>query len=179
MDAQNAPIRRRQASVESTQFPLGQKDPIDMGEALPGAKAPEVPAIEAIHAEALVDGRAEALAFNEEPVEVMVYPSSEENAPLTVPCWVNGRGAEVFQNGRWNVLGFLPVGLRVITRRKYAEVLLRAKKDKISTDHQGTEVERPQNKVHRVSSAVANIQVITDKNPKGVEWVRRCMAQPG
>lgn len=179
MDAQNAPIRRRREGVSSDQFDLGQKSPIDMGEAVPGAGRPEVPAIEAIHAEALIDGRAEALAFNEEPVEVMVYPSSEENAPLTVPCWVNGRGAEVYQNGRWNVLGFLPVGVRLITRRKYAEVLLRAKKDKISTDHQGTEVERPQNKVHRVSSAVANIQVIRDNNPKSVEWVRRCMAQPG
>ena len=179
MDAQNAPIRRRRAGVESAEFPMGQKDDIDLGEATPGAARPEVPAIEAIHAEALIDGRAEQLAFNEEPVEVMVYPSSEENAPLTVPCWVNGRGAEVFQNGRWNVLGFLPVGVNVITRRKYAEVLLRAKKDKISTDHQGTEVERPQNKVRRVSSAVANIQVITDRNPRGIEWVRRCMAQPG
>src|SRR5574343_968834 len=98
MDAQNAPIRRRREGVSSDQFEMGQKPPIDMGEALPGAKPPEVPAIEAIHAETLVDGRVEALAFNEEPVEVMVYPSSEENAPLTVPCWVNGRGAEIFQN---------------------------------------------------------------------------------
>lgn len=179
MDANNAPIRRRREGVESAQFDMGQKPPIDMGEAVPGAARPEVPAIEAVHAEALVDGRAEQLAFNEEPVEVMIYPSSEENAPLTVPCWVNGRGAEVFLNGKWQSLGHLPVGVRLITRRKYAEVLLRAKKDKISTDHQGTEVERPQNKVHRISSAVANIQIVNDRNPKGIEWVRRCMAQPG
>ena len=179
MDAQNAPIRRRQGGVDSTQFEMGQKPAIDMGEAVPGAKAPVVPAIEAIHADVLIDGRAEALAFNEEPVEVMVYPSSEENAPQSIPCWVNGRGAEVFKAGRWHTLGHLPVGVRLITRRKYAEVLLRSKKDKISTDHQGTEVERPQNKVHRISSAVANIQIVSDNNPKGIEWVRRCMAQAG
>ena len=179
MDAQNAPIRRRREGVDSTQFEMGQKPPIDLGEAVPGAKPPEVPAIEAIHADALVDGRAEALAFNEEPVEVMIYPSSEENAPLTVPCWVNGRGAEVFLNGKWTVMGHLPVGVKLITRRKYAEVLLRAKRDKISTEHQGTEVERPTNRVSRISSAVANIQIVNDRNPKGIEWVRRCMAQPG
>ena len=187
MDANNAPIRRRREGVESAKFEMGQKPPIDMGEAVPGAARPEVPAIEAVHAEALIDGRAEQLAFGkmterdvvDEVVNMEVYPSSEENAPLTVPCWVNGRGAEVFLNGKWQSLGHLPVGVRLITRRKYAEVLLRAKKDKITTDHQGTEVERPQNKVHRISSAVANIQIVNDRNPKGIEWVRRCMAQPG
>lgn len=174
MDAQNAPIRRRMPGTSSESFPMGQKEDID----LPDGKTPEVPPIDAIHADALVDGRAEALAFNEEPVEIMIYPSSEENAPLTVPCWVNGRGAEVLMGSRWVPMGHLPVGQQLVTRRKYAEVLLRAKRDKVSTDHQGTEVERPQNKVHRISSAVANIQIVRDNNPKGIEWVRRCMAQP-
>ncbi len=178
MDAQNAPIRRRRQGVDSTNFDMGQKDDINLGDAAPGAEPPKVPPIEAIHAETLVDGRLEALAFNEEPVEIMIYPSSEENAPLSVPVWVNGRGAEVLMQNKWYPMGHLPVGQRLVTRRKYAEVLLRAKRDKVSTEHQGTEVERPQNRVSRVSSAVANISVLRDDNPKGIEWMRRCMAQP-
>lgn len=175
MDAINAPVRRRRQETSSANFEMGQKPDIDMD----AETAPEVPDIEAIHAETLVNGHAETLKFNEEPVEVVIYPSQEENAPRTVDCWVNGRGAEVFMNGKWVVLGCLPVGVNVITRRKYAEVLLRAKRDRVTTEHQGTEVERPHNTVRRISSAVANIQIVSDRNPKGIEWVRRCMAQPG
>ena len=80
MDAANVPTRRRASGVESTNFDMGQKPSIDLSL----DKAPEVPAIEAIHADALVDGKAEALAFNEEPVEIMIYPSAETNAPLVV-----------------------------------------------------------------------------------------------
>ena len=175
MDAMNAPIRRKKSGVNSTDFEMGQKPNIE----LTLDKTPEVPQIEAIHASTLVDGKVEALAFNEEPIEVLIYPSSEENAPLVVDCWVNGRGAEVFTNGAWHSMGCLPVGIRVITRRKYAEVLLRAKRDKIQTHHEDSTVERPKNTVTRVSSSVANIQVVHDNNPKGIEWVRRMMAQPG
>lgn len=175
MDAANVPTRRRASGVESTNFDMGQKPSIDLSL----DKTPEVPAIEAIHADALVDGKAEALAFNEEPVEIMIYPSAETNAPLVVDCWVNGRGAEIFTNGKWVQAGCLPVGMNVITRRKYAEVLMRAKRDTISTQHEDAVVERPKNVVNRSSSAVANLQIVRDNNPKGIEWVRRLMAQPG
>ena len=174
MDAINAPIRRRKYA-ESTNFDMGQKPDIDMGL----DKEPKVPPIESIHAEALNDGNLEALKFNEEPVEVMVYPSSEENAPKAIECWVNGKGAELFNDGKWHTIGAIPVGFNVITRRKYAEVLLKARRDKITTSHDGTEVERPNNRVIRGSSAVANIQIVTDNNPRGMEWLRRCMAQAG
>lgn len=69
--------------------------------------------------------------------------------------------------------------MNVITRRKYAEVLMRAKRDTISTQHEDAVVERPKNVVNRSSSAVANLQIVRDNNPKGIEWVRRLMAQPG
>ena len=107
----------------------------------------------------------------------MIYPSSEENAPKAIECWVNGKGAELYNDGKWHTIGAIPVGFNVITRRKYAEVLLRARRDKVMTMHDGTEVERPQNRVSRSSSAVANIQIVTDNNPRGIEWLRRCMAQ--
>lgn len=174
MEASNVPVRRARKEIGNNDFEMGQKPDIEMGD-----EKPVVPAIEAIHADTLVNGRLEQLAFNEEPIEVMIYPSSEENAPNVVDCWVNGKGAEVFQGGKWHVLGCLPVGVRVITRRKYAEVLLRAKRDKIQTHHEGSEVERPNNRVSRTSSAVANIQIVHDNNPKGVEWVRRLLGQPG
>lgn len=175
MDAQNVPVRRQRKETVSGDFPMGQKPDID----LPEDRRPEVPDVEAVHAEALLNGQPAKLAFNEEAIEIIIYPSQEANAPTSVPCWVNGRGAEVFINGGWHALGYLPVGKRLITRRKFAEVLLSAKRDMIKTVHEGSEVERPNNRISRISSAVANIVVTHDANPKGVEWIRRLMGQPG
>ena len=72
------------------------------------------------------------LAFMEEPVTIRLEPSAEKNAPAWFPASVNGEGAEVLQpDGRWLHMaeGYLPVGRRVTTKRKYVEVLLRAKID--------------------------------------------------
>jgi hypothetical protein len=44
---------------------------------------------------------AEALAFMEEPVTIRLQPSADKNAAMAFPFWVNGKHAEVFQNGRW------------------------------------------------------------------------------
>lgn len=121
--------------------------------------------------------RAEALAFNEEPMMIRIEPSSEKNAPKCVDCWVNGKGAEVFdvQDNRWYAYGALPVGRVIITRRKYVEVLARSKKDDVSTEVIGPETEKPENKVHRHTSQRAVFTVIDDRNPKGAEWLSRLL----
>jgi hypothetical protein len=115
---------------------------------------------------------AERLAMGEEPVTIEITPSTEENAPTWYPAWVNGRGAEMLMNGKWRTVTFLPVGGPITTKRKYVEVLARAKTDNIKTKHDEANVAMPQNTVTRTTSAVANFVVLEDSNPRGVEWLR-------
>ena len=46
---------------------------------------------------------ADQLKMAEDPVTIIIHPSQEKNPPQVVDCWVNGRGAEVFVNGKWTV----------------------------------------------------------------------------
>lgn len=113
---------------------------------------------------------AERIEMGNDPVTIMINPSNEENAPQSYPVWVNGKGAEVFMNGQWLPVTYLPVGVELITKRKYVEVLARAKTDNIKTVHDSANVERPRNVVQRTTSAVANFTLLEDKNPKGPAW---------
>lgn len=171
MDAQNAPIRRPPKTLESADFQIGQKGPVD----LEGPREQIITALET----PFNDEMATQLAFNEEPIEILIHPSSEKDAPLVIDCWVNGKGAEVFMNGAWHALGWLPVNKRVITRRKYVELLLKCKVDTIHTDVEDATVENPSNRINRVTSSKCLLQILHDKNPKGGEWMRSVMASNG
>lgn len=114
----------------------------------------------------------DALAFAEDPVTVILNPSSQENAPTMFPVWVNGKGAEVFQNGRWDEIGYLPVGRPLTIKRKVLEVIIRAKIDRVTTVHEELDG-RPENiinRVNRATSAVHSFSIINDPNPKGAAW---------
>ncbi len=125
----------------------------------------------------LVALQAEALLFNEEPIAIRIEPSSEKNAPKCVDCWVNGKGAEIFdtRDNRWYSWGAMPVGKVIITRRKYVEVLARSKRDEVTTEIVGRDSDKPENVVHRSTSQRATFSVIEDRNPKGAEWLRRLL----
>jgi len=66
----------------------------------------------------LVDKKTEMLRFMEEPVEVVVHEASDENAYHIVDIYVNGQ-PEFFERG-----------VPKVTKRKYVEVLARAKEIK-------------------------------------------------
>ena len=113
----------------------------------------------------------ERLAMGEEPVTIVIEPSAEENAPHSYYCAVNGRGAECLgPDGRWRPIDWVPVGVQLIMKRKYVEVLVRAKKDKVTTDHGKVGEDNPHNKIVRLTSAVANVQIIKDDNPRGLAY---------
>jgi len=171
----NTPVRRAQKETLSADMPLGQKPDIVLPDVGPVNREQVITTLE----EPLVDDYAAALKFAEEPVTVMIHPKQEANAPIVVDCWVNGRGAEVLMNGQWVVFNCLPVGKPVVTKRKYVEALLRSKIDTINTIHEDATVERPDNRVSRITSSNAVMSIIGDNNPKGAEWIRRLMAQPG
>lgn len=115
---------------------------------------------------------ADALAFNEEPVTIRLEPSAEKNAPSAFPVWVNGKGCEVFENGRWNEITYIPVGRAFVVKRKYVEVIIRAKVDTVSTLVSEPESENPSNVIRRFSSAVHSFSILEDKNPKGAAWIQ-------
>lgn len=111
------------------------------------------------------------LAFMEEPVTIRLEPSAEKNAAGAFPLWVNGKPAEVYQNGRWDEIGYLPVGVVLVTKRKYLEVIIRAKVDTVHTQVQNMDSERPNNVVQRFTSPVHSFSIIEDRNPRGAGWV--------
>ena len=114
---------------------------------------------------------ADELAFNEEPVSIRLEPSQDRNAAQWYPVWVNGRGAEVLVNGRWAEFTYLPVGKVITVKRKYVEVIVRAKLDSVYTEVREPESERPDNAVKRFTSPVHSFSIIEDKNPLGVPWI--------
>ena len=111
------------------------------------------------------------LAFNEEPVTIRLEPSSDKNAAGAFPIWVNGKPAEVFQFGRWDEIGYLPVGRVLTVKRKVLEVIIRAKVDTVHTQIQEMDSERPNNVIQRFTSPVHSFSIIEDRNPRGAAWV--------
>lgn len=114
---------------------------------------------------------ADELKFMEEPVTIRLEPSAEKNAATAFPVWVNGKGAEVFQNGKWDEIGYLPVGRVLIVKRKVVEIIARAKVDTVHTKVEDEDGERPKNVINRYTSAVHSFSIIEDRNPMGVPWL--------
>jgi len=113
----------------------------------------------------------DALAFMEEPVTIRLEPSADRNAISRFAVWVNGQKAEIFQNGKWFAIGWLPVGQPIIIKRKYLEVIVRTKLDTVHTEVRNPDSEHPFNTEQRFTSAVHSFSIIEDKNPKGVAWL--------
>lgn len=113
------------------------------------------------------------LAFMDEPMEIRLEPSAEKNAPPSYPVWVNGVGAEcLMADGKWRSITYLPVGVQLITKRKYVAVLVTAKYDAVTTEHDEPGAhEYVQNRINRQTSASVAFSVIEDKNPKGGAWL--------
>lgn len=115
---------------------------------------------------------ADALAFMEEPVTIRIEPSMDQNAAQWLSVWVNGRGAEVLINGQWIEWKHLPVAEVLITKRKYIEVIVRAKVNSITTPdmNQAAHVAE-NNKLARFTTPVHSFSIIEDRNPKGPAWM--------
>jgi hypothetical protein len=160
--------------IHTGDMQIGQKDDLDLsldqqiihGEDLPNLSQ---------EAELMASHQA-ALAFMEEPVQIRIEENSRSDYPEThVPVQVNGEGAEVLQNGKWMRIGWLPIGIPLVTKRKFVEVLARSKSDAIRTVHDDATVERPRNLTQRRTSAQYPLSILQDNNPRGHEWLSRIM----
>lgn len=118
----------------------------------------------------------EALAFNEEPVTIMVNPSDNPEAALYIEAWVNGKGTERYLEGiGWAEVKFIPVGEEVIVKRKYLEVWLRSKTMGVHTPQEMADGNEPTNPLKRTFSRTHSISILEDRNPRGREWARQLM----
>lgn len=180
-DAKNRPVIRGHKETDSRDIPVQQqRAPINLD--LPREQE-EVEAIETVNADMLQEKEYLAeLAFNEEPITIIIQKGPEKMAPRIVDCWVNGRGAEHFRNGKWHVCGWLPVNVPVITRRKYVEVLARAKADSVETevvkhiDGGGSSNGREDNLAHRYTQTKFPFSVLNDPSgTKGMAWLTKIL----
>ena len=120
----------------------------------------------------------EALAFADEAIGIYILPSTEKYGAKTVPCWVGGKGIELWDQkvGRWYEAGEAPRGMQIITKRKYVEVLLKSKTDAKTTqviEHPGAD---PENILRTDTACNYPIQVWKDPNPKGREWFNQMVS---
>lgn len=179
-DAIATPTRRARREQDSNQFAIPQPEDIIM----PRDGRLERPE-NIVSSEGGIDkDYIDALVFAEEPVSLILQESGEENAPTVQECWVNGRGIEFLTDeGKWRINwpglneGFAPIGISFTTKRKYVEILLKKRSDKVRTVHDDASVAYPVNTVKRHTAHMAPLSIIEDKNPKGPEWLRRIMRE--
>jgi hypothetical protein len=124
---------------------------------------------------------AEELAFMEDPLTIRIEPAAEENAPIVVDCWVNGKGAEVMDTitGKFMELGCLPIGQPIITKRKYVEVLARSYTERVETSQGQDDGSRADIfKMRRNTSRKALFSVLNDPaGARGHAWLTTVLSQ--
>jgi hypothetical protein len=112
------------------------------------------------------------LAFMEDPITIRLEPSAERNAAKWLSIWCNGRGAEVLVNGQWLEFKHLPVSQVLTTKRKYVEIIIRAKVDTVTTPDMSESADRAEmNRLERFTTPIHSFSILEDRNPKGPAWM--------
>lgn len=145
---------------------------------MPGVQEPFTPPKQVILPidRPLTKDHLEALEFSEEPVIIRIEPPSGENPPKVQPCWVNGKGAEIFEGNRWTSYGFFPIGRVLCTKRKYVEALFNSKRVFIKTLVVDLPDGEKENRVTKIPTSSCTLSIIEDRSPKGSEWATRLIA---
>lgn len=118
------------------------------------------------------------LAFNEDPITIILNPSTHKNAASIFENWSNGRGAEMLINGQWLIIKDLPVGKPITVKRKIVEQIIRARVMGVQTVHEEPPVASPRNELVRTSSHVHSFSILKDASPKSQEWLEMAYARP-
>jgi hypothetical protein len=149
---------------------------------LPVAQPPVIESIEdrgeVVIADASPDQKyLDLLKFNEDAVTIRIERGTEEFAPSSVQVWVNGEGAEVMNTaGKWAKVGWLPIGIPVVTKRKFVEVLARSRTDRVRASEDNTRPNAGEDgwKLHRTSTQSHAFSVLHDPaGAKGTDWLSR------
>ncbi len=117
------------------------------------------------------------LAFMEEPITVVINGNStHDEATVTDFVAVNGKQAQILVNGQWANCPYLPKMREVIIRRKYVDVLLRQKSEKVKTNVLRLGDGDTINQLNRTMHLNSSVSLIKDDNPNGTEWFKRAVA---
>ena len=120
----------------------------------------------------------EELAFYEDPVTIIINPSTHKNAASIFENWCNGTRAEMLINGKWVPIGELPVGKPITIKRKVVEQIIRARVMNVQTIHEEPPTPSPRNEILRTASHVHSFSVLKDASPKSQEWLEMAYARP-
>lgn len=108
---------------------------------------------------------AELEKFMNEPLEVLVFEPYDKGQENVVQTSVNGKNQ------------FIIRGIPQTVKRKYVEVLARARKVNVSADGYKDPTGEAKNTVRITSGLQYPFQVVRDPNPKGPAWLRQILAE--
>ena len=118
------------------------------------------------------------LAFYEEPITIVINPSTHKNAASIFENWSNGIGAEMLINDKWLIIKDLPVGKPITIKRKIVEQIVRARVMGVQTIHEEPPVPSPRNEIIRTASHVHSFSILKDSSPKSEEWLTLAYSRP-
>lgn len=118
------------------------------------------------------------LAFYEDPITIIINPSTHKNAASIYENWNNGRGAEVLHNGKWLIIKDLPVNKPITVKRKIVEQMARARVMGVQTVHEEPPIPSPRNELIRTSSQVHSFSILKDESPRSTEWMTMIYERP-
>lgn len=161
-------FRKKKSELDIREIPINQQTPLKMPplhENVERASPIVVPEV------ALTKSDFDELAFNEEPVKILIHRGDNSKFRCTDYVAINGTAGEIlFKNG-WVPVGYFPRGVSFYTKRKYVGVLARAKQDNIRTDVIERDNEDPENYIEKTTISALSFSVMEDKNPRGSEWL--------
>lgn len=152
-------------TISSEELNIGQPKPLDIpmtGDVSAIAR----PDLEILTADAQSLGDyAAALAFFEEKLDVVVHESTDKNAEPIVDVYCNGTPQRFVRGQTQSV------------RRKYVEILARARQTSIDTkvSAQGADGEVV-NRITKHSAVRYPFSVVYDPNPRGHQWLKQTLA---
>ena len=157
--------------VHTEEIPIDQADDFEAG------KVYKLKGMD-YHDKALFKKQCDALAFNEEVVKVEISVGEGENPDPVVPHVAsNGIGAEVLMSDvKLAELGYLPRGVEFYTKRKYVEILARAKTETIRTRVTQKQFEDTVNGEKRTTAGYVQFTTIDDTDI-GRAWLKNLRMQ--
>lgn len=116
------------------------------------------------------------IQFMESPVTVIFQPSSQQFAPPFVDCFCQGKGIEVLMGDRWVEWKQVPVGESVTVKRKYLDIIGRAKETILKTKVVTEANKDPQNTITRTVVLKHPFSVQHDPHPRGAKWLMELLS---
>jgi hypothetical protein len=119
----------------------------------------------AIQPESGFSEKAAKLAFDQEPVKIIIHPDMSPTPEDPVMVSVNGRAVFIRRNEP------------TIVKRMYVEQLARAKTGIVSQPNANSQEPSEVNKLRVANSLRYPFSVLEDRNPKGARWINDVMRQ--